>query len=98
MGGAMQPQGHFQVVEHMVGEGMDPQAALDAPRWRLDGDGAVHLEPGLWGELDALRAYGHVVVRADVQHSFGVGQAILRHADAWIGGSDGRADGVAIGV
>jgi gamma-glutamyltranspeptidase/glutathione hydrolase len=98
MGGAMQPQGHFQVVTHLVDEAMDPQAALDAPRWRADGDGSVHLEPGLWGEFDALRALGHAVERADVEHGFGVGQVILRNGESWIGGSDPRGDGVAIGM
>jgi gamma-glutamyltranspeptidase/glutathione hydrolase len=95
MGGAMQPQGHFQVVRCLVDEGMDPQTALDAPRWRVDRDGAVLLEPGLWSEEEHLCALGHVVHRATVQHPFGVGQAILRLDDAWIGGSDGRGDGFA---
>jgi gamma-glutamyltranspeptidase/glutathione hydrolase len=98
MGGAMQPQGHFQVVRRLVDEGMDPQAALDAPRWRVDPDGHVALEPGLWGEERALRELGHAVSRADVPHAFGVGQTILRLGDAWIGGSDGRGDGFAAGV
>ena len=98
MGGAMQPQGHFQVVSRLVDEGMDPQAALDAPRWRVERDGSVHLEPGLWGEEEGLRALGHVVHRADNQHPFGVGQAILRLGSAWIGGSDGRGDGLAAGL
>ena len=43
MGGHMQPQGHLQVVSHMVDRGLDPQAALDEPRWRLDRDGARRL-------------------------------------------------------
>ncbi len=97
MGGPMQPQGHFQVVSHLVDEGADPQAALDAPRWRVEEGGVVQLEPGLWNEESALRALGHDVVRAVSQHGFGVGQAILRHGDAWIGGSDGRGDGFAAG-
>ena len=46
MGGAMQPQGHFQVVTRVVDDGDDPQAALDAPRWRVEEDGVVELEPG----------------------------------------------------
>ena len=97
MGGPMQPQGHFQVVSHLVDEGADPQAALDAPRWRVEEGGVVQLEPGLWNDESALRALGHDVVRAVSQHGFGVGQAILRHGDAWIGGSDGRGDGFAAG-
>ena len=91
----MQPQGHFQVVRSLVDDGLDPQAALDAPRWRVDASGDVHLEPGLWPEEERLHALGHVVHRAVVQHPFGVGQAILRLGDAWIGGSDGRGDGFA---
>ena len=98
MGGLMQPQGHFQLVGRLVDEGMDPQAALDAPRWRVDPDGSVQLEPGLWAQEEALRARGHTVRRAEVQHSFGVGQAILELGDAWIGGSDSRGDGFAAGL
>ncbi len=97
MGGAMQAQGHFQVVRRLVDESMDPQAALDSPRWRVEQDGSVQLEPGLWAEEEGLRARGHVVHRAHVQHPFGVGQAILRLGEAWIGGSDGRGDGFATG-
>jgi gamma-glutamyltranspeptidase / glutathione hydrolase len=33
MGGHMQPQGHVQMVSSTVDDGLDPQAALDAPRW-----------------------------------------------------------------
>jgi gamma-glutamyltranspeptidase/glutathione hydrolase len=97
MGGPMQPQGHFQVVERLVDHGDDPQAALDAPRFRVVEGRTVELEPGLRDQEDALRALGHDVVRADVQHAFGVGQAILRLRDGWIGGSDSRGDGFAAG-
>jgi gamma-glutamyltranspeptidase/glutathione hydrolase len=97
MGGAMQPQGHFQVVLRVVDERMDPQAALDAPRWRVEANGSVQLEPGLWPEEEGLRVLGHSVARAEVQHAFGVGQMILRHGDAWLAGSDGRGDGFAAG-
>ena len=95
MGGPMQPQGHMQVVLRLVDHGDDPQAALDAPRWRVDGGLDVQLEPGLWGSLDHLATLGHRVRRADVVHDFGVGQAIIRVGDALVGGSDGRGDGYA---
>jgi gamma-glutamyltranspeptidase/glutathione hydrolase len=98
MGGPMQPQGHFQVVRRVVDEGADPQAALDAPRWRVEEEGYVELEPGLAAHADDLRARGHDVRAAPVQHAFGVGQMILRLGDAWIGGSDGRGDGYAAGI
>jgi len=97
MGGGMQAQGHFQVVVHLVDEGLDPQAALDAPRWRVDEDGVVELEPGLWDRKRELRALGHDVRRGTDPHRFGVGQVILRLEDALIGGSDGRGDGFAAG-
>jgi gamma-glutamyltranspeptidase/glutathione hydrolase len=98
MGGAMQPQGHMQVVLRLVDGGDDPQAALDAPRWRVGPGREVALEPGLWSEEARLAALGHDVRRGGVQHPFGVGQAILRLGDALIGGSDGRGDGFAAGV
>lgn len=97
MGGPMQPQGHFQVVLRLVDHGDNPQAALDAPRFRFVEGRTVELEPGLWEEAESLRRRGHDVVLADVQHGFGVGQAILRLGDGWIGGSDGRGDGFAAG-
>jgi gamma-glutamyltranspeptidase/glutathione hydrolase len=97
MGGAMQAQGHFQVVCRLVDEALDPQAALDAPRWRVEGGRVVLLEPGLGRDRDRLAALGHVVRVGDVQHPFGVGQAILRQGDALIGGSDPRGDGFAAG-
>ena len=40
MGGFMQPQGHLQVISSMVDRGLDPQAALDQPRWCLGGVGS----------------------------------------------------------
>ena len=97
MGGAMQPQGHLQVVLHLVDHGDDPQAALDAPRWRVGAGREVELEPGLWHAEERLAALGHDVRRGTSQHPFGVGQAILRIGDALVGGSDGRGDGFAAG-
>ncbi len=98
MGGPMQPQGHFQVVRRLVDDAFDPQAALDAPRWRVEEDGVVELEPGLRHLLPGLRAIGHDARLGEVQHPFGVGQMILRLGGALIGGSDGRGDGYAAGL
>jgi gamma-glutamyltranspeptidase/glutathione hydrolase len=97
MGGPMQAQGHFQVVCQLVDEGADPQAALDAPRWRVEGGRGVSLEPGLAHEAHALAALGHDVRVADTPHGFGVGQIVLRHDGALLGGSDPRGDGYAAG-
>lgn len=97
MGGSMQAQGHFQVVRNLVA-GADPQAALDAARFRVDGGRTVSLEPGLWGEADALRAVGHEPVLSLDPHDFGVGQVILTLGDSLVAGSDGRGDGHAAGI
>jgi gamma-glutamyltranspeptidase/glutathione hydrolase len=98
MGGGMQAQAHFQLVRHVVDRGLDPQAALDAARFRVLGGRSVALEPGLARHADDLRARGHDVEVADVPHGFGVGQMILADDDALVGGSDGRADGHAAGL
>ena len=98
MGGPMQPQGHFQVVRRVVDDAFDPQAALDAPRWRVEDDGTVEIEPGLGHLLPELRACGHDARIGPIQHPFGVGQMILRFGSSLIGGSDGRGDGYAGGL
>jgi gamma-glutamyltranspeptidase / glutathione hydrolase len=97
MGGSMQAQGHFQVVRNLVA-GADPQAALDAARFRIVEGRTVELEPGLWAEADGLRALGHAPVLSTEPHSFGVGQLILTLGDALVAGSDGRGDGHAAGL
>ena len=80
MGGFMQPQGHLQVISSMVDRGLDPQAALDQPRWCLGGVGsergagsvldatvAVERAPGEspWDVADRLEAMGHPVERVE---------------------------------
>lgn len=96
MGAAMQPQGHLQVVTNMADYDMNPQAALDAPRWRFNIGSQVFLEPSV-PQLIAqqLSARGH-----DVQYSsniglFGRGQIICKHNGVFIAASDYRADGLA---
>ncbi len=101
MGGHMQPQGHLQVVSHIVEGGLDPQAALDEPRWRLDtggrGEWELALEQPFHELAPALAARGHRAVCDPQPVGFGGGQAILVHEDVLIGGSESRKDGVALG-
>jgi gamma-glutamyltranspeptidase/glutathione hydrolase len=105
MGGFMQPQGHVQVVVGLVDDGLDPQAALDRPRFAIDAGtagGAVSLEAGLpEATVAGLRARGHPVrggVAGYARAGFGRGQIIRREADGVLwGGSDPRSDGCALG-
>ena len=101
MGAPMQPQGHIQVVVGTLDHGLNPQAVLDAPRWRvLDGLDAV-IEPGAGVQTHrALTARGHRLVSPDPgeAYQFGRGQIIWRLEDGvYVAGSDPRADGLVAG-
>mmetsp|Transcript_15315 Transcript_15315/g.59857 ORF Transcript_15315/g.59857 Transcript_15315/m.59857 type:complete len:544 (+) Transcript_15315:50-1681(+) len=106
MGGFMQPQGHVQVLMNMIDFGMNPQQALDAPRFCIQPcpSGAVHFEDGVDEEvIQELRAMGHLVVAepliGDERMLFGRGQIIKREpSGVFVGGSDPRGDGMAIGL
>jgi gamma-glutamyltranspeptidase / glutathione hydrolase len=97
MGGFIQAQAHMQFVSALVDDGLDPQAALDRPRFRVDG-GHVRLEEGLWERDADLEPLGYHTVRETDTFAFGGGQAILVQADALVGGSDPRKDGYAGGI
>ena len=99
MGGEMQPQGHLQVIGHLLDHGLDPQAALDAPRWRVTGGLGVSVESGFDPSvLDALVARGHALTRDCPFDDFGRGQVIVRHeSGVYEAGSEPRADGAAVG-
>jgi gamma-glutamyltranspeptidase/glutathione hydrolase len=97
MGGFIQAQGHLQLISALVDDGLDPQAALDRPRFRVEGTD-VHLEPGLWDEAETLRPLGLNPVRSTGVSGFGGGQAIFVRGDALVGGSDARKDGYAAGL
>ena len=106
MGGFMQPQGHLQVGLGLLVDGLDPQSALDLPRFCIDIDhgeqgGAVLLEEGIsWRVAAELAALGHTVkpVSGWGRATFGRGQIILRDSTSGTlaGGSDPRADGLAM--
>jgi len=111
MGGAMQPQGHVQIVMNLIDFGMNLQEAGDAPRIQHDGSteptgqatamrdgGEINLETGYsWETVRGLMQRGHKVTYAD--GPYGGYQAIAwdEKNKVWIGASEGRKDGQAAG-
>jgi len=97
MGGFMQAQAHVQFLVELTRNGLDPQAALDRGRFRVEGT-TLRLEEPLWREVDALAELGLRPERSSDPLAFGGGQAIIRRDGALFGGSDLRKDGCALGV
>ncbi len=109
MGGAMQPQGHAQIIVNMVDFGMNLQEAGDAARINHTGSsqptgstmtdgGVVHLETQFSKETrEALEAMGHTLGESD--GSFGGYQAIKwdQEQGVYYGASEVRKDGQAAG-
>ena len=94
MGAYMQPQGHVQVMMNYIDFHLDPQQALDAPRWQWLRDGTVTVESRFSPDLArALRRLGHDV-RMDLSTpSFGRGQMIVRLPNGvLVGGTESRTD------
>lgn len=100
MGGFMQPQGHFQMMSAMLDDGLNPQEALNRPRWCLeDGTGGsmLALEEGIPVKTMArLAEMGHRVrpVTGSGRGLFGDGQIIRLENGVLFGGSDPRKDGL----
>jgi gamma-glutamyltranspeptidase/glutathione hydrolase len=112
MGGAMQPQGHAQIVVNLIDFGMTLQQAGDAPRIHHDGStepagmvkpmadgGTLNLEPGFpAATIDELTRRGHTIKPAH-PWTFGGYQAIWRDpaTGVYCGASESRKDGHAAG-
>ncbi len=104
MGGDMQPQGHLQSLVRMLDYAQQPQAACDAPRWKINRDFTLDVEPGFdAGTLADLESYGHKIKSIDDSYmDFGSGQYVWRldHDDlerGYVAASDSRRDGLAAG-
>jgi gamma-glutamyltranspeptidase/glutathione hydrolase len=109
MGGAMQPQGHAQIVINLIDFGMNLQEAGDAARINHTGSsqptddvmttgGVMHLETTFSEETRAaLEKMGHTL--GDSDGSFGGYQAIMWDEDqgVYYGASESRKDGHAAG-
>ena len=102
MGGAMQPQGHMQVFSRIIDYGQNPQAAIDAPRWRVhESDGTIWTEEGLpAATAEGLEQRGHKLTRTkDPSFAFGSSQIIWKFPEGgpYLGASESRRDGAAVG-
>jgi len=94
MGGYMQPQGHVQVVMNMIDFGMNPQQALDAPRWQWLKEKSFSVENSFPSEIAMqLARRGHMISVALNSVSFGRGQIIVKLPNGTlVGGTEGRTD------
>jgi len=94
MGGFMQPQGHLQVIMNMIDFNMDPQAALDAPRFRWDDQNNVAVEPSFPKSItEFLISHGHNIKVEERIGGFGNGQIILKKENHYLVGSETRCQG-----
>jgi gamma-glutamyltranspeptidase/glutathione hydrolase len=103
-GGDVQAQVHIQLIADLIDYGMEPQEAIDAPRWisgGANGPNEVLLEHGLADKaISGLAERGHGVTIIDAWNGgAGHAQMIMRDPDTGelVGGADPRADGLAVG-
>lgn len=100
MGGDMQAQGHVQIMQQLIDLGHNPQAAIDAPRFRVQAGSRVMVEAHTPAAVvSALQKMDHGVEQhACDSLEFGAAQVILKNkAGGYIGGSDSRRDGQTAG-
>jgi len=99
MGGSMQAQGHSQIMVRLADHGQNPQAAADAPRWRIDTGLALGIEQGVNPDVIAeLKRRGHQITQADRWSTdFGRAQLIYKMEDGYLAASERRTDGQAVG-
>lgn len=102
MGGAIQAQGHVQVLVNLIDRKMSLQEAIDAPRYRFTNGRNVLLEDELGATvIEQLIKLGHVKAKPPgiLRSSMGGGQAIMIDPEngTLMGASDPRKDGMALG-
>ncbi|MDR1732512.1 MAG: gamma-glutamyltransferase family protein [Synergistaceae bacterium] len=95
MGGFMQPQGHMQVVMNMIDFAMNPQEAIDAPRWQWVGGKTIEVEQGTPGHIAmGLASRGHDIKMLADTGTFGRGEIIVRTDYGTLAGAtEPRTDG-----
>ena len=94
MGGYMQPQGHVQVAMNYIDFHMNPQMALDAPRWQWMKDRQFSVEASFPNAIvGQLTRKGHEISVCADWSSFGRGQMIVRLDNGvLVGGCESRTD------
>jgi gamma-glutamyltranspeptidase/glutathione hydrolase len=99
MGGPIQPQAHLQTMVRLIDYGANPQAVLDAPRWKVSAGVSLDMESNAAPDLrEGLAALGHQFASVpDSYMDFGAGQFIVRSDAGYVAGSDPRRDGQAAG-
>jgi gamma-glutamyltranspeptidase / glutathione hydrolase len=98
MGAHMQAQGHLQMMVRIFAGHQNPQAAADAPRWYVNEDSRLSLEPGFGPNVrEELKKRGHILTEEAPASVFGGAQIIYRMFDGYCAASDPRKDGQAIG-
>lgn len=95
MGSFLQPQAHVQIYSAIIDSHLNPQEALDAPRWQWKKDNLIEVEPHMpYNTIRGLEERGHVISQATTYNFFGRGQIIFRQENGvYVGATDGRTDG-----
>lgn len=98
VGGAMQPQGHIQLLVRLAAWGEELQQAIRAPRWRLERGRELAIEDGMPDAVtQCLRAAGYTPPTSAGElagrSDFGGAQVVMRRAGVLVGGTDPRKDG-----
>ncbi|MFH5836041.1 gamma-glutamyltransferase family protein [Proteiniclasticum sp. C24MP] len=95
MGGYMQPQGHLQVMSSLLDFNLNPQAALDCPRWQWIREKEILVENTFDEKMvEELKMKGHEINVTEDNSHFGRGQMILKMSSgAYVAGTESRTDG-----
>jgi gamma-glutamyltranspeptidase/glutathione hydrolase len=98
MGGSMQAQGHVQMMVRIFDYGQNPQTASDAPRWNVDENFRLALEPGFSpAVVNELKDRGQIIIEDPPHYIFGGAQLIYCLEKGYCAASDHRKDGQAVG-
>lgn len=96
MGGFMQPQGHLQVLMNTIDFNLNPQSALDKPRWQWLEKDRIIVEPTFdINIINKLKEKGHKIEIDSNIAKYGRGQIIWKDnlKNVYIAGTESRTDG-----